>query len=154
MFVSFLHSVLLLGEKGASPSILFVFPKVFSASKTLLGQIQSCALYQTLEKWRSEEMTPCLRALNALPEDMGSIPNATWQLTTACNSKILYLHTAIHSGKTPMHINKIKFVSLSFFIHSKAILSKDLFSVSTPPSSYFPQTCNIFLINTQHLMSV
>ena len=34
------------------------------------------------------KMAQQLRALTVLPEDPGSIPALTWQLTTVCNSKI------------------------------------------------------------------
>ena len=34
---------------------------------------------------KAGEMAQQLRALSALPEDPGSIPGPTWQLTTVCN---------------------------------------------------------------------
>jgi hypothetical protein len=46
------------------------------------------------------EMAQRLRALTALPEDLGSIHSTHKELTTVCYS---HPHTDIHAGKIPMH---------------------------------------------------
>jgi hypothetical protein len=42
---------------------------------------------------KAGEMAQQLRALAAPPENLGSIPNPTWQLTSVCNSSSRGLNT-------------------------------------------------------------
>jgi hypothetical protein len=54
-------------------------------------------------KYNAGEMTQRLRAMVTFPEDLGSIPRTTWQLTTVCNSSPRDLTSLTYTHNTKIN---------------------------------------------------